>query len=71
MLEVVARNAERLDRLVADLLHSAQVDVGPMHVVRTRGDLGLTSCATRSTAAAPAAAAAGVTLDVGRSPRRW
>ena len=38
-LDVVARNAERLGRLVADLLQSAQIDLGPMHVVRTRGDL--------------------------------
>ena len=38
-LEVVARNTDRLRRLVADLLHTAQVDDGPMHVVRTRTDL--------------------------------
>ena len=34
-LDVVARNTDRLQRLVADLLHTAQVDEGPMQVVRT------------------------------------
>ena len=57
-LGVVARNAERLGRLVADLLHSAQVDVGPMHVVRTRGDLAHIVREAVS-AAEPAAAVAG------------
>ena len=60
-LTVLARNAERLGRLVADLLHSAQTDVLPMHVVRTRGDL---AALTREALAAaqPAAAAARITL---------
>jgi len=61
-LGVVARNAERLGRLVADLLHSAQVDVGPMHVVRTRGDLAHIVREAVS-AAEPAAAVGGVTLE--------
>ena len=61
-LGVVARNAERLGRLVADLLHSAQVDVGPMHVVRTRGDLAHIVREAVS-AAGPAAAVGGVTLE--------
>ncbi len=60
-LGVVARNAERLGRLVADLLHSAQVDVGPMHVVRTRGDLAHIVREAVS-AAEPAAAVAGVAV---------
>ncbi len=61
-LGVVARNAERLGRLVADLLHSAQVDVGPMHVVRTRGDLAHIVREAVS-AASPAATVAGVELE--------
>ncbi|QBR91617.1 sensor histidine kinase [Nocardioides euryhalodurans] len=61
-LAVVARNAERLGRLVADLLQSAQIDLGPMRVVRTRGDLAATVRETVA-AAAPAAASVGVTLD--------
>ena len=61
-LGVVARNAERLGRLVADLLHSAQVDVGPMHVVRTRGDLAHIVREAVS-AAVPAAAVEGVTIE--------
>ena len=38
-LEVVERNTGRLGRLVADLLHTAQAEEGPMHVVRTPNDL--------------------------------
>ncbi|QZY30286.1 sensor histidine kinase [Nocardioides coralli] len=38
-LTVVLRNSERLGRLVADLLQSAQFELGSVHVVRTRGDL--------------------------------
>ena len=60
-LEVVARNAERLGRLVADLLQSAQIDLGPMHVVRSHGDL---AAIVRDTVAAatPVAAASDVRL---------
>ena len=60
-LEVVSRNAERLGRLVADLLQTAQTDVGPMHVVRTPGDLA-TTVRESIAAAEPAATAAGVEL---------
>ncbi|HET8961363.1 HAMP domain-containing sensor histidine kinase [Nocardioides sp.] len=60
-LEVVARNGERLNRLVADLLHTARVEEGPMHVVRTKQDLGDIVRASVE-AAAPAAQAAGVEL---------
>jgi len=61
-LTVLVRNAERLGRLVADLLHSAQTDALPMHVVRTRGDL---AALTREALAAaqPAATAARITLS--------
>jgi len=60
-LEVVARNGERLNMLVSDLLHTARVDQGPMEVVRTRQDLGEIVRASVD-AAAPAARAAGVEL---------
>jgi two-component system, OmpR family, phosphate regulon sensor histidine kinase PhoR len=60
-LEVVARNGERLNMLVSDLLHTARVDQGPMEVVRTRQDLGEIVRASVE-AAAPAARAAGVEL---------
>ena len=38
-LEVVARNGDRLRRLVADLLHTAQADDGPVHIVRAPTDV--------------------------------
>ncbi len=60
-LEVVARNGERLDRLVADLLHTARVDERGLEVVRSRQDLGEIVRASVE-AAAPAARAAGVEL---------
>ena len=61
-LGVVARNAERLGRLVADLLHSAQVGLGPMQVVRTRGDLA--HIVREAVAAAmPSATVGGVTVE--------
>jgi signal transduction histidine kinase len=62
-LDVVARNTDRLNRLVADLLHTAQVDDGPMHVVRSETDLG---AIVRDSvqAARPAAERAGVDIDV-------
>jgi two-component system, OmpR family, phosphate regulon sensor histidine kinase PhoR len=62
-LEVVARNGERLNRLVADLLHTARVDAGPMKVVRTQQDLGEIVRASVD-AAAPAARAAGIELQL-------
>jgi two-component system, OmpR family, phosphate regulon sensor histidine kinase PhoR len=61
-LEVVARNGERLNRLVADLLHTVRVE-GSMKVVRTRQDLGDIVRASVE-AAAPAAQAAGVALEL-------
>jgi signal transduction histidine kinase len=62
-LEVVSRNSDRLRRLVADLLHSAQIDDGPMEVVRTDADF--SSIVHQSVlTAAPGARAAGVTLEV-------
>ncbi len=38
-LEVVSRNTDRLNRLVADLLHTAKASAGPMHVVRASTDV--------------------------------
>jgi two-component system phosphate regulon sensor histidine kinase PhoR len=62
-LDVVARNTSRLNRLVADLLHTAQVDDGPMRVVRSETDLG---AIVRDSvqAATPAAERAGVRIEV-------
>lgn len=61
-LEVVARNADRLGRLVADLLHSAKVVEEPLHVVRAPTDLA--AIVRESVAAAtPAADAAGLVLE--------
>jgi two-component system phosphate regulon sensor histidine kinase PhoR len=62
-LDVVARNTDRLNRLVADLLHTAQVDDGPMRVVRSKTDLG---AIVRDSvqAATPAAERAGVRIEV-------
>lgn len=64
-LEVVARNSDRLQRLVADLLHTAQADDGPMHVVRVQSNLARI-VRESAAAAAPAARLAKltVTLDV-------
>lgn len=60
-LEVVSRNTVRLHRLVADLLHTARTDQGPMPVVRVPTDLAAIArdCVE---AAAPAAARTGVTV---------
>jgi signal transduction histidine kinase len=62
-LGIVDRNTERLRRLVADLLHTAETDEGAMHVVRTFTDLGeIVRESVR--AATPAAEAAGIELDL-------
>jgi two-component system, OmpR family, phosphate regulon sensor histidine kinase PhoR len=62
-LEVVERNSQRLGRLVADLLHTAQAEEGPMHVVRRATDLAavVRDCAE---AGRPAADAAGLSLEL-------
>ncbi len=61
-LAVVVRNSERLQRLVVDLLHSAQIDLGPIQVDRTRGDLALI-VGDALAAAAPAATASHIDLS--------
>ncbi len=67
-LSVVVRNSDRLTRLVRDLLHSAQIDVGPVQVDRTRGDLALI-VRDAVEAAAPAAVASDLELTY-RGPER-
>ena len=69
-LEVVARNGERLNRLVADLLHTARVDEGPLEVVRTRQDLGEIVRASVE-AAAPAGDGLPGSSCGSTPPRRW
>lgn len=61
-LAVVHRNAERLRRLIADLLDTAQRDGAPMPINLTQTDL---SAIVRESveAARPAAAAAGIELE--------
>lgn len=61
-LEVVARNTDRLRRLVADLLHTAQIDEGPLQLVRARADL---SVIVREAveAASPVAKSKNIQLD--------
>ena len=62
-LGVVDRNADRLRRLVSDLLHTAQADEGPMHVVRSRTDLSeIVRQSVR--AAGPTAKAAGIDVEI-------
>ena len=67
-LGVVQRNVDRLDRLVADLLQTAQVERGLVHLERERTDI---AALVRQSleAARPAVEAAGLTL-VSRVPNR-
>ena len=60
-LGVVERNVDRLDRLVADLLQTAQVERGLVHLERERTDI---AALVRQSleAARPAVEAAGLTL---------
>ena len=60
-LSVVVRNSDRLNRLVADLLHSAQIATGPVQMDRTRGDLAL-MVRDAAEAIAPAASASDIDL---------
>jgi signal transduction histidine kinase len=62
-LGIVDRNTDRLRRLVADLLHTAEADEGAMNVVRTLSDLGVI-VRESVRAATPAAEAAGIGLDL-------
>jgi signal transduction histidine kinase len=67
-LDVVGRNAHRLHRLVADLLHTAQADQGGVSVVRAPTDLAglVRDCLA---AAEPAAARNGLVLEL-EAPER-
>ncbi len=62
-LGVVVRNVDRLDRLVADLLQTAQVERGLVHLERARTDI---AALVRQSveAARPAVERAGLTLTV-------
>ncbi|MCW2765595.1 MAG: ATP-binding region, ATPase domain protein [Nocardioides sp.] len=62
-LEVISRSSARLQRLVADLLHTAESDEGPMHVTRVPSDL---SDIVRAgvQCALPMAEAVGTTLEL-------
>ncbi|NHC24105.1 HAMP domain-containing histidine kinase [Nocardioides sp. IC4_145] len=66
-LEVVDRNAQRLLRLITDLLDTAQIDAGPVGMARTPCDLAglLRDCVD---AARPAYRAAGIRLDLTAPP---
>jgi two-component system, OmpR family, phosphate regulon sensor histidine kinase PhoR len=66
-LEVVARNGERLSRLVDDLLDTAWVNGGSMEVLRDRHDLSEIVRASVE-AATPAAVGAGVELELDAPP---
>ena len=69
-LSVIDRNSARLLRLVADLLHTAQTDDGPMQVVRTRTDL--SEIVRQSVgSAAPAAGRAGLTMTLDAPLELW
>jgi signal transduction histidine kinase len=67
-LEVVVRNAERLQLLVGDLLHSAQTSSGSLQVVRAPCDLAVTVRDALG-AAGPAAAATSTELLYSGPPR--
>ena len=62
-LEVVKRNAERLQRLVGDLLFCAQMDAGRFSILEEPLALGVVLTDAMA-AARPAAEAAGVTLEL-------
>jgi two-component system phosphate regulon sensor histidine kinase PhoR len=70
LLQVASRNGERLQRLVADLLHTAQTDAGTMHVVRERADL---SAVVRDSVAnaRPSAEAVGLELRLEAPEELW
>jgi two-component system phosphate regulon sensor histidine kinase PhoR len=70
LLQVASRNGERLQRLVADLLHTAQTDAGTMQVVRERADL---ASVVRDSVenARPAAEAVGLELNLDAPEEVW
>ena len=69
-LAVVERNSTRLLSLVADLLHTAQIDQGPMQVVRQPADLA--EIARQSVGAAePHALGAGIKVELHTPDELW
>ncbi len=60
-LEVAARNGERLQRLVADLLHTVQTDAGTLHLIREPADL---AAVVRDSVEASRSAAEAVGLEL-------
>ncbi len=69
-LSVIDRNSGRLLRLVADLLHTAQTDEGPMQVVRTATDLSEIVRQSVSSAT-PTARNAGLTMTLEAPDELW
>ena len=69
-LEVAARNGERLQRLVADLLHTVQTDAGTLHLIREPADL---AAVVRDSveSSRSAAEAAGLELTVETPQELW
>jgi two-component system phosphate regulon sensor histidine kinase PhoR len=69
-LLVAARNGERLQRLVADLLHTVQADAGSLHMMREAADL---ASVVRDSVenARPAAEAAGLSLSCEAPEELW
>jgi signal transduction histidine kinase len=69
-LLVAARNGERLQRLVADLLHTVQADAGSLHIVREPADLAAVVRDSVETAQS-AARAAGLSLSLEAPDQLW
>ena len=69
-LQVAARNGERLQRLVADLLHTVQTDAGSLHLIREPADLASVVRDSVETAR-PAAEAVGLTLSCEAPDELW
>jgi two-component system phosphate regulon sensor histidine kinase PhoR len=69
-LRVAARNGERLQRLVADLLHTVQADAGSLHIVREPADLAAVVRDSVETAQS-AAQAAGLSLSLEAPDQLW
>ena len=69
-LDVAWRNGDRLNRLVGDILHSAQVESGSLHIVRSSTDLaGLVREAVE--AARPRARSEGLALEAVAPANLW
>jgi signal transduction histidine kinase len=69
-LRVAARNGERLQRLVADLLHTVQADAGSLHMIREPADLAAVVRDSAETARS-AAEASGLELTCETPDELW